>query len=205
MVSSNSKRSELLPTAARTSPFLVLLGAFIYCIVAPSYNSFYVLAMVMVSSSINFFMKNAVMKPLYILSGKKDIFLFGLGYRPVGARSCSLALDGELSTTFGMPSGHSQMIWMIGTYLLSKIISKLVKDQAARKKFSLIEKILQYGWCGISIVSILAIMVYVSYSRVYIEGCHTLEQIIVGGVIGAIIGFLGYYFEDRILKAIKSI
>jgi membrane-associated phospholipid phosphatase len=156
-------------------------------------------------------MKNAVMKPLYLLSGKKDIFLLGLGYRPTGARSCSLHLDGELSTSFGMPSGHSQMIWMIGTYLLSKIISKLVNDlnnrneMTTRNKMTIIEKIIMYGWIAISIFSILAIMIYVSYSRVYIEGCHTLEQIIVGAIIGGIIGFLGYYFEERIIKAIKTI
>jgi len=200
-----SKRNELIPTVSRSSPFLVLLGAFIYCIVSPSYNSFYLLALVMINSSFNFFMKNAVMKPLYKLSGKRDIFLFGLGYRPTGATSCSLHLDGKPSTSFGMPSGHSQMIWMIGTFILCKIIRKLLDKLNSNDNSTALENSMFYIWIGISIVSILTSMFYVSYSRVYIEGCHTLQQIIMGGFIGAVIGFLGYYYEDIIITKIKSI
>jgi len=55
---------------------------------------------------------------------------------------------------------------------------------------------LGYIWVICSTLFILSIMVYVSYSRVYIEGCHTIQQVVVGGMLGVLIGFLIYYYEN---------
>ena len=47
-------------------------------------------------------------------------------------------------------------------------------------------------------LTILGVSIYISYSRVYIEGCHTIQQVIVGGTVGILLGFLAFYFEDDI-------
>jgi membrane-associated phospholipid phosphatase len=36
-----------------------------------------------------------------------------------------------------------------------------------------------------------------SYSRVYVEGCHTIQQVIVGAILGIIIGITGGYFKTK--------
>jgi membrane-associated phospholipid phosphatase len=48
-------------------------------------------------------------------------------------------------------------------------------------------------------------MVYVSYSRVYIDGCHTIQQVIVGGLLGVLIGFLIYYYENDGVNLLRKI
>ena len=52
----------------------------------------------------------------------------------------------------------------------------------------------------LSCAIITSAMVYVSYSRVYIEGCHTIQQVIVGGVLGVLTGFLMFYYENDIIR-----
>ena len=47
--------------------------------------------------------------------------------------------------------------------------------------------------------------VYISYSRVYIEGCHTLQQVTVGGFIGIIFGLLIAYFENDAIKLMSKL
>jgi membrane-associated phospholipid phosphatase len=203
MASSNPQRLQLLSTLARTSPVLFYLVMILYNIMAPGFNSFYLISLVVLSSITNRFLKNVIMKPLYKLSGGNDIFLLGSGSRPAGAMSCHLVIDGKKATSFGMPSGHSQMAWTIGTYLICQLFKRFSNNLDKQKNIDTSASlILDNIWIFVSALIILSTMIFISYSRVYIEGCHTIQQVIVGGGIGALIGFLAFYFEDDIKRGI---
>jgi membrane-associated phospholipid phosphatase len=101
-----------------------------------------------------------------------------------------------------MPSGHSQIIWTVGIYIICKIFDKWKNKNNDEINLEYLEYLyylnyLDYIWLIIVCFIILS-MVYVSYSRVYIEECHTLQQVIVGSVLGIISGFIIYYFENYI-------
>jgi membrane-associated phospholipid phosphatase len=192
-------RNKIIPTIARAIPTLIPSIALLNCMLDPSYNSFYVLSLSLFSSVFNSFLKNAVMKPIYSLSGRKDIPVLGLGGRPKNAVSCDVSLDGKPTTSFGMPSGHSQLVWTIGTYLLCRIIMNFIDNHPDNK----VIEIFDYIWFAISLLLITACMIYVSYSRVYIEGCHTVQQVIFGSLIGIASGLMAYFFQDKIINAIR--
>jgi membrane-associated phospholipid phosphatase len=98
-----------------------------------------------------------------------------------------------------MPSGHSQIAWTLGTYFICRLFNKMLNNTNTTTH----NQILLYIWNCISISIILLCMIYISYSRVYIEGCHTIQQVIIGGIIGAVFGFLAFYFEKSILTGMK--
>ena len=199
MTSQNLKvRNELLPTLARTSPSIIPIGILLYCLSDPSYHSFYIMGLFVINFVLNPVLKNFIVKPIYKLTGKTEFPIFGIGNRPEGATSCSLSLDNIKSTSFGMPSGHSQIIWSIGTYLLCRAINNI-----NNKLNSTTWSVLSYIWSIIYCILLLSVMIYVPYSRVYIEGCHTLQQVIVGGIIGAGFGILAFFMEDTIINSMQ--
>ena len=198
----NSNRSLLLPTLARTSPIICGIILFINCILNPSFSSFYIFVMYYIIMFLNFFEKVIIFEPLYKFIGKTSIPILGRGIRPDNANSCDFNLDGKYFKTFGMPSGHSQMAWAIATYFISKIIINWYNNQNKDNKMNTST---QYIWLILSCLVILLIAVYISYSRVYIEGCHTIQQVTVGGLLGIVSGFLIYYFENDVIKLMSKI
>ena len=201
----NEKRSQLIPTLSRTSPVLFIILLLINCIVSPSVNSFYLFIVYILVNLSNWFIKNAIVKPIYKLTGKAKLPILGIGARPYGASSCHFTLDGKPATTFGMPSGHSQLAWFISTYILCKIISNWKNndnDTRSNPKETVIT-IFSYLWLIASSIIILSIAFYISYSRVYIEGCHTKQQVILGGILGVACGFITYYFENDVINLFK--
>jgi membrane-associated phospholipid phosphatase len=145
--------------------------------------------------------KNLIFKPIYNLFNVSKISILGLGPRPKGANSCRFTLDNVLSTTYGMPSGHSQIAWTVATYILFTIVYNFNNNKYENTNNNI--KTLNYIWFFTSCILIIWIAFYISYSRVYIEGCHTLQQVIVGGLIGIVSGFLVYYYENNIKKMLK--
>ncbi len=206
MICANSKRLQTLPTLARTSPVSLTLMMILYAMLNPNFNSFYIVILVLLTNVFNAFLKYAIMQPLYKWSGSNNIFLLGIGTRPSGAISCQFAIDGKKASSFGMPSGHSQIAWTIGTYFICRLINRFIdnvnKNLNQNSNATMAAIILDDIWIFISVGIILCVMIYISYSRVYIEGCHTIQQVSVGGIIGTILGFLAFYFENDIKNAI---
>ena len=196
----NYKRNLLLTTLARTSPVTFGIALVINSIVYPSFNSFYIFIMYFIIMLLNYFEKILIFKPIYKLFNKSTLSVLGRGVRPDGANSCHFMLDGKDSNTFGMPSGHSQLAWTIATYIIFKIIYNFKNKQTELNKPILVSS---YIWIIISCILILVCAVYISYSRVYIEGCHTIQQVTIGGVLGIIGGFIIYYFENDIKNAMN--
>jgi membrane-associated phospholipid phosphatase len=196
-----NKRQELYPTIARTSPALFFYLTVLNCIISPSYNSFYLFIVYFCSLISNLILKNIIVKPIYNLFNKNSLPLLGIGSRPKNAESCHLVLDNIVSVSYGMPSGHSQLAWAVATYILYKIITKWYTNYKYNKDIS----ICGYLWLILSCIIVLVCALYISYSRVYIEGCHTLQQVIVGGGIGIIFGLLTGYFENYLTNVMSKL
>jgi membrane-associated phospholipid phosphatase len=196
-----NKRKELIPTISRASPALYLIIIILYCIISISYNSFYLLLFYIFLSISNTFAKYVISKPLYKVLNKTTLPILGLGGRPKGSTSCGLTLDNKVSTSFGMPSGHSQLAWGFAIYIICKLL-KLLSNSNIINNISNKYKINQYFIYTLIIiicVILLSIAYYISYSRVYIEGCHTFEQVSFGGILGLFCGLLAFYFENDII------
>ena len=196
-----SKRNNLNPTLSRSTPVIFSYLSLLNCMINPSYQSFYLFVAFNSINLSNWIIKHLIVKPIYEHLGKKSLPILGIGKRPADATSCGTYLDGILSTTYGMPSGHSQIAWSVAIYFILKMIKKWYNNDKDNKPIT----ILGYMWLILSCIFILSIATYISYSRVYIEGCHTIQQVIIGGILGSIMGFLVFFFENPVINLLSSI
>ena len=165
---------------ARAYPLIIISACFIYYFLTNDINLLMLAVALLVNDGINGVLKYWIVKPLV---GNKKIFLLGTGRRPDGAKNCSpfLETNAKPSNSYGMPSGHSQSAVFFSTYVIMNLINSNV---------IMYEKIL-----GGSIFIFLALGIM--YSRVYLK-CHTVQQVVVGGLIGLGLGFLYYENQEKI-------
>jgi membrane-associated phospholipid phosphatase len=125
-------------------------------------------------------------KQLYNMLNTDYIPLLGRGSRPDGATNSGyfLKLNKPKALTFGMPSGHAQKSWFMTTYLSYKMIES--NNNIYIKAFS--------------ISSMILLSSYVSSSRIHIEKCHTLNQVLWGQLIGMCMGYGTFLWEDTIVN-----
>lgn len=118
----------------------------------------------------------------------RKIPLFGSGLRPEGAANCGFFYDKHESKykglSYGFPSGHSQSAAFISFYLYFFVHKKYYKTN------KLIYIILT--------TILILLMVITMLSRIYVENCHTIGQVIAGALIGAIIAYIYYYIAHII-------
>ena len=157
-----------------------------------NFDSLYLFTTYILCVFLNNILKN-LFKIIYNLFNVKEIPILGQGIRPNGATNCGsfLFYPDKPATSYGMPSGHSQSIWFLVTYLILIIKDKKINlfERRINKKYN---EVIKY----VSIIGLLSLGTLVSYSRVEIEGCHTIEQVILGGLLGASIGYIAYIFKD---------
>ena len=195
-------RTDILPTLARLSPLLLMIVLGLNLLVVQSYSALYVFLAFLIDKLSNWVIKHIIIKPLYAVLGQKSLPLLGLGERPLGATSCGVFLDGLTATSFGMPSGHSQGAWAIATYIILNLFEPKDKPEPKAKPAPMSNY--RLVWKSMSGFLVVLSAAYISYSRVYIEGCHTIEQVIVGGILGVISGALIFSFEERGVQYIKN-
>jgi membrane-associated phospholipid phosphatase len=123
-------------------------------------------------------------KQIYKGLGRESIPLLGLGRRPDGAKFCSAFITESnptgITESFGMPSGHALVAGMTFTFWLNYIREHTEDDKLRRR---------QYVLLGI-------ICAAVVISRFYL-GCHTIQQSLLGAVIGSGLGIVGYKYLYR--------
>ena len=125
---------------------------------------------------INRGIKNGL-KQLY--GDHEELALLGRGARPEGAKHCGSFVDVDSDgrpSSFGMPSGHAQVAFITGIFWTLYLHNKYGLD--TQNVFSMI---LLWSIC-----------LGIPYSRVYFR-CHTVQQVIVGGLLGLLFGSIGYY------------
>ena len=165
---------------ARAYPLIIISASFINYFLTNDIDLLMLAIALLVNDGINFILKYWIVKPLV---GNKKLFLLGTGRRPDGAKNCSPFLEpnAKPSNSYGMPSGHSQSAVFFSTYVIMNLIDSNV---------IMYEKIL-----GVNVFIFLALGVM--YSRIYLK-CHTVQQVIVGGLIGLGLGFLYYENQEKL-------
>ena len=139
------------------------------------------------------FIINRILKQMFkIIMGNKNYPLFGKGTRPNNAKTCGFFrpnIKKSHEKSFGMPSGHSQTFAFVATLMCLHIYNKNTEDI---KDINNVKD--EYKIHKIVILIILTLMAM--YMRVYVEKCHTVQQTIIGSLIGVGLAF----FFDKYLK-----
>lgn len=175
---------------------LVYINLFI-AIIYRKKESFFLSTLIIINSSINYFLKHIVAVPIFE-KFNDYIPIFGQGSRPVGAADCGYFNNcpKKISTSFGFPSGHSQFAGLNSGFLIKDIIYKNTKDG----KFSSLNK-----KDKLSVIILLLFVPIMMYARVYLEKCHTIEQTVFGALIGLIIGYKSHDLYLYINKKYNNI
>uniref|UniRef100_A0A671QF13 Dolichyldiphosphatase n=1 Tax=Sinocyclocheilus anshuiensis TaxID=1608454 RepID=A0A671QF13_9TELE len=103
--------------------------------------------------------------------------------RPCGGHS-------SVTTEYGMPSSHSQFIWFFVVYFF--LFSDVVMHQTNNARC------VELLWRHILSIILLAVALFVSYSRVYLL-YHTWSQVIYGGVAGMVMGVVWFFITQEVL------
>ena len=177
----------LINNILRASPIIIILMLCFYSFIDNIYWPIYLNIFLIIGDLCNhYLLKNGLFKILYENFGYKNykgeitLPLLGIYNRPKYARNCGFFENDNYNkkSSKGMSSGHSQMAFTFVIFIIRYII-KNNDDYMLLKNFSLL--------CLASLIGL---------SRVYLAKCHTLQQVI----IGSIIGFLYGYFVFDILN-----
>ena len=171
---------NIIISLARAYPLLVQILAFILFSLNLDKDYLVLGVTMIISELINAILKNLVFKPIM---GNKRYPIIGFGKRPDGANNCGLyyVSKDNISTSYGMPSGHSQNSAVFSMFMLMKL---LASDTSSYYK-------------TLGVIGFPLLLIYVMWSRVHL-GCHTIQQTILGSSIGILIGYLVYnHFKDE--------
>lgn len=188
----------------RAMPVMTVFYSMVNLIYNPGYKSLILFIALIYDKILNASLKT-IAEYGYDLYDKGEIPVLGRGKRPEGAKntSCFLKYPEKISSSFGMPSGHSQNAWFFATYLMMNIYNNYYNN--SNNNFSNIKlldfrgnirhKLIIDYFKLFSILGIIGIASMVSISRV-IERCHTIQQVVIGGIIGSLLGYLTYLLSN---------
>ena len=155
-------------------------------------KSFFLVISIIFNSYINQYLKNYICKPIFNLVGDY-IPLLGQGTRPEGATDCGYfgTCPNIKSSSFGFPSGHSQFAGLYSGFMIRDILSE-------SPNYSFIQL---PNTKKVNVVLYLLYIIMMMFSRVYIQGCHTVGQTVFGALIGLYLGFLfNKLFKNDFIK-----
>ncbi len=188
-INTNGKTFKLALLLAQTTPRFILIYAFIYGLI--TYNLYFIIFSILAFINLigNSLLKE-IFKIIYNLLKTNKLPILGTQNRPPGAYNCGTVPSNKLATSSGMPSGHSQNIWFFFSFMLLYILQQFnyKKNKTTKDKIII----------GITILLLLIISIFVSYSRVY-NGCHTTQQVIFGGLFGLLFGSLAFILTKYII------
>jgi membrane-associated phospholipid phosphatase len=196
-----TEKFNFLGIFAQTSARYFFIYSILYGIFSMNYYLILMSVFGVINGVLNFGFKRAF-EFLYNKLNVDTLPILGRGQRPVGFKNCSDVPTCEKihsAFAFGMPSGHSQTAWFIFIYLVLYL-----NDTINEKKQDLTNSRKTYYnlWLGFSIVIGLIISIYISYSRVAV-GCHTIQQVTLGGILGLIFGSVSYFISKVIINSQK--
>jgi len=126
---------------------------------------------------------NTILKKGYVgIFGKKVLPFFGKSERPSDAKNCGI-IPGMKYPSSGMPSGHSQFAAFFSIYSIL-VINDLPIIDTIKNTFAVI---------------LIVIAFWIMYSRL-LHKCHTLQQVIFGGLLGCIFGVIAYKLKNDIVR-----
>ncbi len=184
---------------SQTSARYFLIYAFLYGLYSMNYYLVLLSIFGIVNGVLNYVFKRGF-EFLYNKLKTKTLPILGRGARPVGFKNCSDVPSCENIAShfaFGMPSGHAQTAWFVFIFVilyLNDIIDEKKKLTDDSKK-----KIYYNLWFSAAILIGLIISGYITYSRVAV-GCHTIQQVTLGGILGLILGTASYFISKVIIN-----
>lgn len=206
---------------ARAFPAIIIAVTLINVFVNYNRSSVMLAILVLFSEFTTPFLKEFLFKGLM---GDKTYPILGSGLRPKGAMNCGIIANGKKATSYGMPSGHSQVTTAFVTYI---ILTILCSDNSTTESTASIHPSclpfahyssknifpplpftfppeLEFMTNKYFISTILVLIaLLIMYSRVYL-GCHTIQQTVIGSLIGAIYAVLLKYYEPLIVEYTKQ-
>lgn len=186
----SNQRKTVFWSLIRSTPISLLGVLIIINIIYPTLYNFIFILLYLFTFGSNIIFK-FISKSIYDILDTDYIPFIGKGTRPLGAHSCSSFISSPLipATSFGMPSGHSQLAWFFAVYAcLSIIYNDITGIEWSKNK-----KI-------VSCILLLSLAIIISYSRVSIEECHTTGQVIIGAIIGISIALISFYIKNKIIS-----
>jgi membrane-associated phospholipid phosphatase len=99
----------------------------------------------------------------------------------VPPEGCGVYPRNDYHQDFGMPSGHTQIAFITAVFW-SMYLNDKMQDKKKAKLISI----------GLFVLAAL-----VGYSRIKI-GCHNIQQVIAGSVIGIVVGFVAYRYGSKL-------
>lgn len=158
----------------RSSPFTLLFFSFLITILFQNKLSFYLFILIILTDISNKGFKK-LFQNLYFNYPQLENIL-GQGKRPKGAINCGCFIDPlnpyQKAVSYGMPSGHSQTLFSVASFL-SLYFNNFYKT-------NLLFLLASYG----------------GYTRIRM-GCHSLNQVILGGFIGILFGYFYYFILQK--------
>ena len=179
---------NIIDSTCRASPVIVIISLlFLYLINNKSWCIYLSFLLILGDYGNHLLLKNGFFKYLYKYYGIKNhnkqlyIPILGIYTRPLNAMDCALFVDpkNNHNKSPGMSSGHAQFIFSFAIFIICYLKKKKDKNYYLK---SLI---------------LLLISVFISLSRVYIANCHTLQQVIIGSIIGYIYGYFLFILLDK--------
>lgn len=191
MSSVKEKQGSLPSNICRTMPYTIYIGVFSHAVIFNNKNSFKFFMGLIANEGLNHALKFLVKRTL----GENDTTK-----RPPGAIDTGIFPTHypEESKTMGMPSGHAQTITFAATILMKHLFNRTFDDSGTNEILGHLPGV---DSKSISISYILLVTLGVLVSRTKYggilsvsvkgeepKGCHTVLQVVIGGIIGTLIG-----------------
>lgn len=200
------KRDSDIWSVIRATPLVYFFYILINGIIHPNFNNIYFLIAYCIIFIVNGLLKLSF-KQIYKLFKTDYIPFIGQGSRPKNCTNSGtfLKLNKPISTTFGMPSGHSQLAWFFSSYIILNILqsNKFNIHSFKFDKAFKHENLSKYKYMWFKIIFLIIFALVVNFSRIYVENCHTLGQVIIGSIIGIISGIITFYIKDLLMNKYK--
>jgi hypothetical protein len=148
------------------APLLITFTAFIIPLFTGLKMDFNFFILLSVADVLNYIIKHYIVQPIM---KDKTYPIIGHGKRPDGATSTGIFFTNKPTTTYGMPSGHAQGVSVFSTYLITNKIMKSTFSKYIKLFLSLI---------------LATFAILVMYGRVILTKAHTIQQVIVGSLVG---------------------
>ena len=167
---------------ARAYPLITIVSTFSTYFLTNNSDLLLLSGVLLIADYFNHFLKQYIFKPIM---GSNVWGILGSGKRPNGPKNCGLFKDDSFSESYGMTSGTAQNAVFFSTYTILNLLDN--------------KEIIFVKYFGV--VLFIYVALFIMYSRIYLR-CHTVQQVIVGGLIGAILGTLYYKNKDTIKNLI---
>lgn len=167
-----NKLMNIIYGLARAFPAITYIILMTDYLITMDINKPILAALLFSSGILNHVIKHYLMKPIM---GDNKYDILGKGTRPKNAKNCGLFIDGKLSKTYGMPSGHSVNAAFFSTYYMLEVLNGM------------------HVYKTYLLAMLMISTMFILYSRLKFR-CHTIQQVILGGMLGMLLGNISYKF-----------